>query len=178
MDRSGARNSSRDRAAHASDPGLVRTRYRDLDARFVPEPPRLDGTLTSLLRELAPTVESARVSRPRKSPAPRPGAARDSDRDRAEDATETERSNPAISRAAARGTSRLEEVSEIWQRTVGEDIAGLSRPTRFRAGVLTVELDSAPLAAELDSFARDHLLEALAGEGLSGLCDLKFKVRA
>jgi hypothetical protein len=69
----------------------------------------------------------------------------------------------------------LDEVAEIWRRAVGDEIASLSRPGRFRGGVLTVEVDSAPLASELEQFAREHLLEALEREGLVGLCDLKFR---
>jgi hypothetical protein len=41
--------------------------------------------------------------------------------------------------------------------------------------VLTVEVDSAPLAAELESFGRDHLLGALEHEGLVGLCRVRFR---
>lgn len=78
-------------------------------------------------------------------------------------------------RKASGGGNRLEEITGLWQRTVGDDVAALSRPVRFRGGVLTVEVDSAPLAAELGSFARDHLVQALAAEGLEGLCDLKFR---
>ena len=69
----------------------------------------------------------------------------------------------------------LERLRDAWQRAVGEEIAAVSRPGRFRGGVLTVEVDSAPLAAELEQFARDHLLEALEREGLVGLCELRFR---
>ncbi len=70
---------------------------------------------------------------------------------------------------------RLDAIEEIWIRAVGEEIAAHARPGRFRGGVLTVEVDSAPLAAELESFAREHLREALEREGLEGLCELKFR---
>ena len=73
------------------------------------------------------------------------------------------------------GALRLAEIGAYWSRAVGEEMAALTRPTRFRGGVLTVEVDSAPLAAELESFARDHLLHALQGEGLDELCELRFR---
>lgn len=71
--------------------------------------------------------------------------------------------------------ARLEEIAAIWRRAVGEEIAAHTRPGRFRGGVLTIEVDSAPLAAELGSFARGHLHRALEREGLTGLCELKFR---
>ena len=71
--------------------------------------------------------------------------------------------------------ARLEEIDAIWRRTVGEEIAAHTRAARFRGGVLTIEVDSAPLAAELGSFAREHLHRALEREGLTGLCELKFR---
>ncbi len=140
----------------AEDPPLPRTRYRELGWRNVPDTPRLEGTFESLLRELAPVVTKKAVLR-KKAPAA------------------ANKDHPPV---ATPGETRLEEIGEIWQRVVGEDIAALSRPTRYRGGVLTVELDSAPLATELGTFAREHLREALEGEGLSGLCDLKFRVRS
>ena len=79
---------------------------------------------------------------------------------------------PAV---AAEPGARLEEIGAIWRRAVGEEIAAHARPGRFRGGVLTIEVDSAPLAAELGSFARGHLHQALEREGLTGLCELKFR---
>jgi hypothetical protein len=71
--------------------------------------------------------------------------------------------------------ARLDEIEEIWRRAVGDEISAHTRPGRFRGGVLTILVESAPLAAELESFAREHLHEALEREGLEGLCELKFK---
>jgi predicted nucleic acid-binding Zn ribbon protein len=79
---------------------------------------------------------------------------------------------PAIAPDAG---TKLEEIGAIWRRAVGEEIAAHARPSRFRGGVLTVEVDSAPLAAELGTFAREHLGKALEREGLVGLCELKFR---
>ena len=123
----------------------------------MPDLPSLGQTFDQLLRDFAPTVEGAR-SRPRR----RAGG---------------DGELPDVSRAASRGERRLEELAGIWARAVGEEIAGISTPIRYRGGVLTIEIDSAPLAAELGTFARDHLRTALAAEGLPELCDLKFKVR-
>ncbi len=132
----------------AGDPALPRTRYRELQWRNVPDTPRLDGEFARLLRELAPTVQKSAVQKSAAKKKP----------------------------VDAQGELRIEQIGEIWQRAVGDDIAALSRPTRYRGGVLTVELDSAPLAAELKSFAREHLRKALEAEGLAGLCELKFSV--
>ena len=69
---------------------------------------------------------------------------------------------------------RLEDLQEKWTQVVGGELAGLTRIVRYRQGVLTVKVDSSPLRAELQGFARDKLLEDLNALGLRGVHDLRF----
>ena len=131
-----------------SPSNLPRTRYWEFDRRRPREVDALEGEFAAILKELAPAL-----------PAIDDKAAKEK------------------RRTAASDEARWDEISKTWQRAVGDDLAVLSRPTRFRGGVLTVEIDSAPLAAELGTFAKQHLLEALDREGLAGVCDLKFRVK-
>ena len=70
----------------------------------------------------------------------------------------------------------LDRLGLLWKEVVGDDFAALSRVVRYRGGVLTVEVRSAPLRAELAGFARSHLLEELAARGLEGIHDLDFRI--
>ena len=69
----------------------------------------------------------------------------------------------------------LQEVQALWNGVVGKDINHLTRVVRYRGGVLTVEVSSAPLKAELKSFAREQLLEDLNASGLQGAHELRFR---
>ena len=143
-------NQSDDRAESRLSPSpskLPRTRYWEFERRRPREVDALEGEFAALLKELAPALPAIDDKAARKK-----------------------------NRTAAADEARWEEISKIWQRAVGDDLAALSRPIRFRGGVLTVEIDSAPLAAELGTFAKQHLLEALDREGLAGVCELKFRV--
>lgn len=81
-------------------------------------------------------------------------------------------------KGSARGGDRLAELQGIWQRIVGAEIAALARITRYRGGVLTVEVDSAPLKAELEGFAKAELTESFIDGGLDGLHELRFRSSA
>ena len=72
-------------------------------------------------------------------------------------------------------TVGLQEVQEVWSGVVGKDIDLLTRVVRYRGGVLTVEVPSAPLKAELESFAREQLLDDLNASGLQGAHELRFR---
>ena len=47
----------------------------------------------------------------------------------------------------------------------------------YRHGILTVIVDSAPLAAELDSFAKREIVAGLREMGLEELSDIRFRVK-
>ncbi len=69
---------------------------------------------------------------------------------------------------------RLQELQELWRRVVGEEIAEQSGVVRYRRGVLTVQVSSAPLLAELSGFAQEQLLNELNIGGLKELHHLRF----
>ncbi len=70
----------------------------------------------------------------------------------------------------------LERLHQIWTAAVGEELARLCHVIRYRGGVMTVEVNSAPLISELGGFARESLIEELAARGMEGVHDLRFKV--
>ena len=55
------------------------------------------------------------------------------------------------------------EMHEVWQRTVGPDIAGHTRLSRFQGGVLEIAVDSSALLADIE-FHRAALLTDLRRE--------------
>lgn len=65
---------------------------------------------------------------------------------------------------------RLEERSRegalagAWERAAGPDLSARARPVAFRTGLLTVEVDGAPLLQEVRGFRARALLEALRAD--------------
>jgi len=72
-------------------------------------------------------------------------------------------------------STSLDRLQALWSDTVGDALAEHSTATGFRSGTLLVIVDAAPLAHEL-GFARTELVEALVGQGLRGLHNIRFKV--
>lgn len=54
-----------------------------------------------------------------------------------------------------------EDLTAAWREAAGEAVAGHSRVCAPRKGVLRIEIDSAPLLHELNSFRRGELLAAM-----------------
>ncbi|MBN1420359.1 MAG: DUF721 domain-containing protein [Planctomycetes bacterium] len=64
-----------------------------------------------------------------------------------------------------------------WRDIVGPEIGEHTRPGTYRNGILTVEVDSAPLLAELSTYCREALLDSLrADTGFHGLRALRFRL--
>jgi predicted nucleic acid-binding Zn ribbon protein len=78
----------------------------------------------------------------------------------------------AVVRPARRQRSAVGRARKMWVAAAGEETAAHSWPRNVRRGVLTVEVDSSALLAELAGYRRAALLGALAG-GL-GIRDLRF----
>ena len=57
-----------------------------------------------------------------------------------------------------RRSKRLDTVARRWEDVVGADVAGSTRVRDVSSGLLTIEVDSSALKAELDGFERDRLL--------------------
>lgn len=58
----------------------------------------------------------------------------------------------------ARTHARIEKARKAWWCAAGEELAGHTRVASLRTGVLTVEVDSAPLCHRLAAFEKDRLL--------------------
>jgi len=67
----------------------------------------------------------------------------------------------ALREAGIRRPTGGSPVEEAWRDVAGEDVARHSRVASFRAGVMTVEVFTAPLREELQVYRRDELLRAL-----------------
>ncbi len=64
-----------------------------------------------------------------------------------------------------------------WREVVGAEIGNHTGIQGFRAGVLTVTVDSAPLCQELELFRKEELLGALRERVRDGyLQDLRFRL--
>lgn len=70
----------------------------------------------------------------------------------------------AVVRTARRNRSLLARAERKWSRTVGEAIAVHSWPRSLRRGLLTVEVDSSSLLAELAGYRRTDLIHQLTAE--------------
>ena len=69
----------------------------------------------------------------------------------------------------------LARAGRKWERVAGRRLAAASRPRSLRRGVLTVEVDSSALLAELGGFRRQELLRGLvAGPEPLGVREVKF----
>ena len=79
---------------------------------------------------------------------------------------------------AQRARRRREELEALWREAVGEEIAARTRVGQIRSGVLTIEVESAPLFSELDAFRRDELRSFLRDRYThEPIADLRFKRR-
>lgn len=77
-------------------------------------------------------------------------------------------------RPAAR--RRRSAVADAWAVAAGPDLAADTRPDTLRAGVLTVEVRSTSLLAELQGFRKDELLARLLDAAPAGrVTGLRFR---
>lgn len=83
---------------------------------------------------------------------------------------------------ALRGIGRIRgdrQLSEAWQQVAGAEIAGGSRPTVMKNGVLQIVVTSSALLGELVSFHKAGLLARLQAEHPTlRVRDLKFRLRS
>jgi hypothetical protein len=70
----------------------------------------------------------------------------------------------AVVRPARRSRSLLARAERKWARVIGEALAVHSWPRSLRRGLLTVEVDSSALLAELGGYRRGELAHRLAAE--------------
>ncbi len=70
-----------------------------------------------------------------------------------------------------------EELELLWVRVAGEKIARQTKVLGVKRGVLHISVTNAPLRAELTTFHKCFLLEALQKhERSQRICDLKFRL--
>ena len=71
----------------------------------------------------------------------------------------------------------LAGLEDIWRDCVGQEASKHTRVAGFRAGVLTVEVDSSAWLQELSSFYREEILDKLReSSGKLYIGGLKFKL--
>jgi predicted nucleic acid-binding Zn ribbon protein len=56
---------------------------------------------------------------------------------------------------------RFQKIYEFWSKAVGEELAKQTRVVALRRNVLTIEVASSPLLAELAGYRKHELLESL-----------------
>ena len=70
-------------------------------------------------------------------------------------------------------------VARSWEKAAGEELCAETRASTLRKGVLTVDVRSASLLHELESFRREDLLSRLLAEEPTGrVTDLRFRLGA
>jgi hypothetical protein len=75
-----------------------------------------------------------------------------------------------------RPAARRGGIAESWAAAAG-DLAAETRPASLQRGILTVEVRSAALLAELEGFRRDELLRRLLEtEGSGRIAGLRFRL--
>lgn len=69
--------------------------------------------------------------------------------------------------------SPMQRLRQLWEATVGPQVALHARPLALRNGILLVSVDSPVWAAELQQFHRERILgacnSALGGDGIRAL---------
>ena len=63
----------------------------------------------------------------------------------------------------------IQGVRKLWRQVVGVEISQHTLPVRWKEGVLTVNVDSNPLATELKSFGERAIIENLREQGLDNV---------
>ena len=81
----------------------------------------------------------------------------------------------AVVKPARRVRSLIGKARKKWVKVAGRETAVHSRPRTFRRGLLTMEVDSSALLAELAGYRRKELIRALAaGPDPLGVREMKF----
>ena len=69
----------------------------------------------------------------------------------------------------------IQGVRKLWRQVVGVEISQHTLPVRWKEGVLTVNVDSNPLATELKSFGERAIVENLREQGLDNVHTIHFR---
>lgn len=69
----------------------------------------------------------------------------------------------------------IQGVRKLWRQVVGVEIFQHTLPVRWKEGVLTVNVDSNPLATELKSFGERAIIENLREQGLDNVHTIHFR---
>ena len=69
----------------------------------------------------------------------------------------------------------IQGVRKLWRQVVGVEISQHTLPVRWKEGVLTVNVDSNPLATELKSFGERAIIENLREQGLDNVHTIHFR---
>ena len=78
-----------------------------------------------------------------------------------------------------RPATRRGGIADTWAEVAGEELGTSTRPATLKAGVLTVEVSSTALLAELNGFRRTELLAKLLSIETTGrITELRFRLGA
>jgi len=81
----------------------------------------------------------------------------------------------SVMKPAKRARSMIARARRKWVAVAGKETAVHSQPRSVRRGLLTVEVDSCALLAELAGYRRGELLRGLVGEPEPlGIRDIRF----
>ncbi|NCG56984.1 MAG: DUF721 domain-containing protein [Proteobacteria bacterium] len=69
----------------------------------------------------------------------------------------------------------IQGVRKLWRQVVGVEISQHTLPVRWKEGVLTVNVDSNPLATELKAFGERAIIENLREQGLDNVHTIHFR---
>ncbi|MAG57914.1 MAG: hypothetical protein CMJ83_16645 [Planctomycetes bacterium] len=73
----------------------------------------------------------------------------------------------------------LAALRRAWANAAGDDVAGHTRVRGLRTGVLTIDVDSAPLCHRLAAFEKDRLLQAVQEQARKlWVAELRFRLGA
>ena len=84
---------------------------------------------------------------------------------------------PRVMRESGFGKRPRRGLAGVWAKAAGDALAEETRPATLRSGVLTVEVRSAALLAELAGFRTAEMLSRLVAEDRSGrVRELRFRL--
>ena len=69
----------------------------------------------------------------------------------------------------------IQGVRKLWRQVVGVEISQHTLPVRWKEGVLTVTVDSNPLATELKACGERAIIENLREQGLDNVHTIHFR---
>lgn len=83
---------------------------------------------------------------------------------------------PELMKKLGIATGKKHEIQQVWREVAGEEFANQTRVSNYRGGVLTIEVQSAPLLHELQVYYKGEFVKILRERLSVALTSLKFKL--